>query len=343
MNNKIYYLKRGDIKMKSIFKKVNLFFLALILLFGTSHIALNKVSGKSIENKYVISDHFRERYYPRQGSNYSRYYESQSSGTSISLPIDTEKSENWAGYIDTPKSSGTLYKSVSGSWTVPSISTSKGSNASAAQWIGLGGSSSSDLLQMGTIEEIQKGQPVAVVFWEKLPNVAQNITTIPVNSTISASIYRESSFKWNLTFTAVEPNGEKITKTIQTTLTSSYENGIGTSAEWINEDPSNENSQLYPLADTGTVKFENAKVNGKSLNDSSNTVQPIAMEYSNGSIAIYPSSLGADGESFTTTTNINQTGNFTRYSRNEHRNPRYNFHFQNSDFNDSKPVRRYFN
>ncbi|WP_347707518.1 G1 family glutamic endopeptidase [Clostridium sp. cel8] len=224
-----------------------------------------------------------------------------------------------------------MYTSVSGSWTVPSISSSN-PNASAAQWIGLGGYSSSDLLQMGTIEKLQNGQTVAEVFWEQLPDSAESIMTIPVNSTISVTISKESSLVWNLTFTVTTPNGTTETKTITKELTSSYENGIGTSAEWINEDPSNQYSKLFPLGNTGTVKFQSAKVNGNSIDDSSNVVHPIAMEYSNGSIAIYPSSLGADGESFTTTTNTNPNTNFNGYSRRIRRiiNHIGNFQFGNT-------------
>ncbi|WP_175412949.1 hypothetical protein [Clostridium sp. AWRP] len=68
----------------------------------------------------------------------------------------------------------------------------------------------------------------------------------------------------------------------------------------------------------GTVKYQSAMVNGTLLNASSNKVNPVAMELSNENVVIYPSTIGTDGESFTTTTNTNSTSrqrfdNFPRH------------------------------
>ena len=63
--------------------------------------------------------------------------QSQGTATNVTLPANTQKSGNWGGYIVTPTSSDSGYSSVSGAWTVPSISASQ-QNAAAAQWIGLG-------------------------------------------------------------------------------------------------------------------------------------------------------------------------------------------------------------
>lgn len=229
--------------------------------------------------------------------------QSQNTITTTNLPYNTQGSGNWAGYIATHTSNNS-YTSVSGSWTVPNISASQ-RDAVAAQWIGLGGVNSTDLLQMGTMEQIENGQPMAEVFWEKLPDVSQNVMSVPIGSTINASISNSSSSSsiWNLTFTAHTPEGKTETQTIPVTLDSAYAQGIGTSAEWISEDPSDQNSQLIPLADMGTVKYQSALVNGQPLNTLGNNVQPVAMVSSDGTVMISPSELGTDGESFTTTTN----------------------------------------
>ncbi|WP_242832400.1 G1 family glutamic endopeptidase [Desulfosporosinus orientis] len=230
---------------------------------------------------------------------------------SVSLPENTQVSSNWAGYIVTPSFSGDPYNSVSGTWTVPNITASQ-EDALAAQWIGLGGVLSSDLLQMGTIEQIQNGEPVADVFWEQLPSAAQTIMTVPIGATITASISKATDSTWNLSFTV---NGETPTQTIPSvTLDESYAQGIGTSAEWISEDPSNANGQLYPLADMGTVQYQDAMANDNPINDSTNTVQPVALVSRNGSVLITPSELGADGQSFSTSviaanTQINTNSN----------------------------------
>ncbi|AGK95790.1 G1 family glutamic endopeptidase [Clostridium pasteurianum] len=233
----------------------------------------------------------------------------QNNITTTSLPNNTEGSSNWSGYIATP-TSNSGYTSISGSWTVPNISESQ-RNAVAAQWIGLGGVNSTDLLQMGTMEQIENGQPMAEVFWEQLPDVSQNVMSVPIGSIINVSISNSSSSSsiWNLTFTVRTPGGKTQTQTIPVTLDSSYAQGIGTSAEWISEDPSNQNSQLIPLANMGIVKYQSALVNGQPLNALGNNVQPVAMVSSNGTVMISPSELGTDGESFTTTTSTTATTN----------------------------------
>lgn len=218
----------------------------------------------------------------------------------LSLPANTQTSGNWAGYIDEPVTQSAGYTSVSGNWTVPAI---QGSEQSlAAQWIGLGGVSTQSLLQTGTIEQEENGQTVATVFWEKLPATAQNVMTVPVGSTINASIFQSTGSKWEVEFTAHTPAGKTLSKTIAVSLDSSYAGQIGTSAEWISEDPSNASGQLYPLANAGTVKFSQAQVNHSPLKSTKNKTGPIALTDGAGNVLIAPSDIGADGASFSTTT-----------------------------------------
>ncbi|MCI1943955.1 G1 family glutamic endopeptidase [Clostridium luticellarii] len=302
--------------MKNILKKLQILFLALFVVLGSgsgSAIAAEQFSSTA-SGSCILSN-----YYSRRDIVQSIHsYQLQNNTNTVDLPANTEKSGNWAGYVATPASQDDAYTSVSGSWTIPNISANQ-QNALAAQWIGLGGVNSEDLLQMGTIEEIENGQPIANVFWEKLPDASQNVMSIPIGSAISVTISKVSDSTWNLTFTAVTPEGETVNKTISTTLDSSYEQGIGTSAEWISEDPSNQYSQLLPLANTDTVKYQSMKVNGNSLNDSSNNVHPVAMVSKSGNIAIYPSEIGTDGESFTTTTNSTDTSDTSSIPNFRHR------------------------
>jgi hypothetical protein len=293
--------------MKAILKKALIVCLAVIVGLGTTS-AINKIPVQHLtNNQYVL---FRNSSHDKLiRSPYDK--NAQDSTTIISLPENTQESSNWAGYIVTP-TSNTGYTSVSGSWTVPNISVTQ-QNAVAAQWIGLGGVNSSDLLQMGTIEQIENGQPTAEVFWEKLPDVAQSVLSVPIGSTINVNISpsSSSSLTWNLTFTVTMSSGETQTQTISTTLDSSYAQGIGTSAEWISEDPSNASGQLYPLANMGTVKYQTAMVDGQPINASGNNVEPVAMVSSNKTILISPSTLSTDGQSFTTTSSnsTNSTSN----------------------------------
>jgi hypothetical protein len=291
--------------MKIKLIKFQIVALAAFVVLGTSSL-VNGISDLPTINTQVPSNYVLSRDYPHKRFPVPKIRQSQSTATNLSLAENTQGSKNWAGYIATP-SSNSSYTSVSGSWTVPNISASQ-KNALAAQWIGLGGVSSSDLLQIGTVEQIENGQPVAELFWEQLPSTAQNVMTVPIGSTISASIApsADSSSTWNLTFTI---NGQSQTQVIPpVTLSSSYAQGIGTSAEWISEDPSNQNGQLYPLANMGTVSYRSAMVNGKLLDSPGNQVQPVAMISQNGNVLIAPSALGTDGESFSTnviSSNIN--------------------------------------
>ncbi|WP_088187491.1 G1 family glutamic endopeptidase [Desulfosporosinus sp. FKA] len=301
-------------KIKSIKIKSQILALAVLVGLGacslTNGVPIPTATNQKLASAFEMSRNFQHKRMPMP-----HLQEPQSSNIATTLPENTQGSENWAGYINTPNT-GESYKSVSGSWTVPSISANQ-PDAVAAQWIGLGGVSSSDLLQMGTIEEIENGQPVAKVFWEELPSTAQNVMTVPIGATISASIApsTDSSSTWTLTFTI---NGNTPSQTIPpVTLSSDYAQEIGTSAEWISEDPSNQNGQLYPLANMGSITYHSAMVNGQSLKSIGN-VQPVALVSQSGNVLIAPSELGSDGESFSTNVvnSATNTGTGQGYRRN---------------------------
>lgn len=81
------------------------------------------------------------------------------------------------------------------------------------------------------------------------------------NSTLFGAM-DSSTNVWDLTYMVTTPDGRTQAQTITVTLNSTYAQEIGTLAEWISEDTSNENSQLYPLANMGTVNYSSAKVDG---------------------------------------------------------------------------------
>ncbi|HVJ49289.1 G1 family glutamic endopeptidase [Desulfitobacterium sp.] len=314
--------------MKNLIRKIEI--VALAVALGASTLIPGVPLNQATNDAYVLAG------YNIQGHSAPNVQSQQGTTDTVSLPAHTESSENWAGYIATPTSNND-YTSISGSWTVPNITASQ-TNALAAQWIGLGGVLTTDLLQMGTIEQMENGQAVAEIFWEKLPDVAQSVITVPIGSTINAGISEAegSSSSWNLTYTVKTPEGETQTQTIPVTLDSSYTQKIGTSAEWISEDPSNQKSQLYPLADMGTVTYNSALVEGQPLNSSDNKVNPVAMVSKNGNVLIAPSTLGNDGESFSTTViatnNNNSSPSVKGHNPNSNQgripNNRRHFHFQ---------------
>jgi hypothetical protein len=282
--------------MKKTFEKLTALVLAILIGLGTGIVAgdIHAEASDSSMPIFIMASDFGTRH-----DGKTETLGAQTASSSVSLPADTVSSSNWAGYVDTP-ASGDSYTSVSASWTVPDISDSFEGSA-AAQWVGLGGYSTSDLLQIGTLEYISGGEVCYAVFYEKLPDVAQQIADISAGSSITASVSEaeDSSDTWNLTYTVVTASGNTETSTVSVTLDSSYAEEIGTSAEWISEDPATGNNQLYPMADMGTITYTSATVNGDALNASDNTVEPIAL-VSNNEVLMYPSSVGADGMSFST-------------------------------------------
>ncbi|WP_134158125.1 G1 family glutamic endopeptidase [Alicyclobacillus sacchari] len=217
----------------------------------------------------------------------------------LALPVGTQGSANWSGYIANPNGSNG-YTSATGNWVVPTISGADG--AMAAQWIGLGGVENADLLQIGTTEQMMNGQEEADVFWEKLPAAAHSIMSIPVGSSVAASIEKGGGSDWVLSIQVKTPSGQTENKNVSVSISNQYAANIGTSAEWISEDPSTVQGNLYPLANAGTVQFTNATVDGQPISASGNSVQPVAMVDQTGNVLISPSNLGSDGESFSTST-----------------------------------------
>ncbi len=217
--------------------------------------------------------------------------------TQLSFPARAGTSQNWAGYVVQPSTQSSGESSVTGTWTVPSIS---GRNGNDAQWIGLGGVSSHDLLQMGTVEQMQNGQQTSYVFWEKLPHSARQMLPVTVGEKVSAQIIPAGQNIWHLQVTVTPSSGQAYTKTVAVKLNSTYASGVETSAEWISEDPSNQSQSLLPLGNMGTIAYQNALVNGQPIASAGNQIEPLEMVGGMGSPEIVPTKLGANGESFST-------------------------------------------
>ncbi len=173
-----------------------------------------------------------------------------------------QNSQNWAGYEVTSHT----YRSVSASWQVPEMVRTHGV---AAQWIGLGGVNSHELVQTGTIEQ-QTGNsgPTADVFVEKLPNHAQNIMSVPLGSQISASITPTGNNQWTLSVSA-RYNGQTRSKSVTMDVSPRYAQGMETSAEWIFEDPANTQGSLYHLGKTKPVTFSHVEANSQAVGSAS--------------------------------------------------------------------------
>lgn len=231
----------------------------------------------------------------------------QTVNPSLNSEASSTTSYNWAGYIST----GGTFTSVGGTWTVPQPENSSNFSADAT-WIGIGGISSSDLIQTGTEAIISSsGQIIYQAWYELLPNTSQAAAiTINPGDSITASITQTQTGQWAIMLTD-NTNGQNF----QTVV--SYDSSLS-SAEWIEEMPSSTGG-FIPLDNFGTAKFYNgwAVKDGTTVNISESQAQTITMLNASNEILASPSAIGTDGGSFTvtrTTAAVSDTSSVIPYS-----------------------------
>lgn len=202
-------------------------------------------------------------------------------------------SKNWSGYNAT----GGTYTGVGGTWIVPN-SDSNGLGFSAdATWVGIGGVSSTNLIQAGTQTILTNGTTSYQAWYELLPTSSRKIPlTVNPGDSITISITNQSGNTWNISFL-----NNTSGKNYQTSVT--YYSSLS-SAEWIEEAPSMGRS-IIPLDNFGSVHFSDLWTikNGVKVNPSETNATPVSMANPLGQILAQSSVLGNDGASFT----INRT------------------------------------
>jgi len=178
---------------------------------------------------------------------------------SASTDVQTASSANWSGYVVGGSSSGTKFKSVSGSWVVPTAKCSSGQGDSSF-WVGIGGSGSSDtqaLEQDGTEVDCNSDGSASYFAWyEMVPSPPVKVDmAVHAGDHISAKVTVDGT---NVTMQLNNSTtGGSYDKTFQ------MSNPDTTSAEWIAEAPSTCSGDLstctpLPLADFGTAQFSGA-------------------------------------------------------------------------------------
>jgi Peptidase A4 family len=198
-------------------------------------------------------------------------------------------SQNWSGYV----ASGGAFTAVRGTWTVPTVSAT-GTGVDAT-WAGIGGATTTDLIQAGTQAVVDNGVVQYSAWIETLPQASQTVPlTVNAGDSVTVSITEQSNNVWNITIQDVTSAGS-YTGTV--TYTSS-----GSSAEWIEEAPSSGRG-IVLLDQFGTVHFTNASTveNQKTLTPAAAGATSIAMINNSGVQLAIPSALGADGASFSVT------------------------------------------
>ncbi|HTB48506.1 MAG TPA: G1 family glutamic endopeptidase, partial [Verrucomicrobiae bacterium] len=203
-------------------------------------------------------------------------------------------STNWSGYLAATGS----FTAVSGSW-VATPATGNGSTTSAdATWIGIGGVTTSDLIQVGTQNIIAaNGQVSTAAFYELLPSVSQPVSgvTVSAGDSMTASITEISSGQWTISITD-RTDGQSDTFSV------SYASSLS-SAEWIEEDPSYSFRRQIPFDNFHEAAFTSGSTidNGVTVTIAASTAQPVTMVNNANQTVAVPSVIGGDGASFTVT------------------------------------------
>lgn len=203
---------------------------------------------------------------------------------------------NWGGYAVATNFSSPqpVITAVGASWTVPQISISS-SDTFSAIWVGIGGTFSTSLIQVGTEQDCINGQIVYSAWYELLPQNSRTIADMIIspgdNITASVAMENGSLDAWTINIRDLS-NGQNFHQTF-------FYYSSQLSAEWIVERPT-VNGQLSSLADFGQIIMSNctATVNGITGNlGDFNFIQTL-LENNQGSSLLDSSDISADHSSF---------------------------------------------
>ena len=206
-------------------------------------------------------------------------------GTAASV---TSSSSNWSGYA----ANGGTFTSVTATWTVPTVTaTSTGADAT---WVGIGGLSSTDLIQAGTQAMVDGSGTVEYSSWiEMLPQSSRNVPlSVSAGDSVTVTIAHQSGSDWLITMKN-NTTGGTYNVTVQYRSSNS-------SAEWVQEAPS-VGRGLISLDQFGTVQFSGASAvrDGKTMSLAALGAKAITMINGQGQAIAQPSTIATDGSSFT--------------------------------------------
>jgi len=218
--------------------------------------------------------------------------------------VTVSDSTNWSGYAVI----GAAFTHARGSWTVPTVDCSSTPNTYAAFWVGIDGWTSDTVEQTGTDSDCDGKTPSYYAWYEFYPAGSVLISSLSVAPGDQMAA-------------AVAFSGSEFTVTIKNETTGKLFSKKGTvsgakrsSAEWIAEAPCCTNAGgILPLSDFGTVSFgedytaisdtnyaQDSSTLG-TINAFGTNVQEAIMVSTKGVDEAVPSSLSADGTSFTVT------------------------------------------
>jgi hypothetical protein len=230
-------------------------------------------------------------------------------------------SSNWSGYaLQDANAAGLQFTSVTGSWKVPVTKCTGASAASAAFWVGLGGSSESatGLEQTGTAADCTSGTARYYAWYEILPAAA---IEVPLKVKPGDQITTSVNVKGTTVLVQIKNRTRKtsFTKALQVAAPDL------SSAEWVAEAPASCTASgqcmVLPLANFGSVTFTSAAAIASShpgtLTDPTWAADAISLvpQQQGGRFSALtttagatPGALSADGRSFGVSWVPNATG-----------------------------------
>jgi hypothetical protein len=218
-------------------------------------------------------------------------------GQVLPLQGGTTDSLNWSGYAVTPSSPNVT--AVSSTFTVPAAGLAPA--GFAATWTGIGGFSTSDLIQAGTGEQSLPSNPLLgpqyYAWYELLPASETQLTgctgdancTVTPGNNITVNISQVSGNTWSISMT--DAGHWSWSKNV--TYSSSE-----SSAEWILEAPTL--VAQTTLANVGTAHF--GPTSSYTAGGATHTIaagNPTQIDLGTGAVnEATPSALASDGQSF---------------------------------------------
>jgi hypothetical protein len=176
----------------------------------------------------------------------------------LSKHNDTQSSANWSGYVTAP---GSGITGVTSTFRVPDVNPLP--PGFSANWTGIGGWNTSDLIQAGTSQDALEGD---YAWYELLPDTETPLTnctgdsncTVNAGDSISVDIHKVTGSTWSISM----QDGNSWSWQQNVTYNSSE-----SSAEWIFEAPTLAVVQTIP-ANTGTNYFAlNGFTDGSGTHD----------------------------------------------------------------------------
>jgi len=204
------------------------------------------------------------------------------------------ESSNWSGYVAT---GAAPYKSVSTSWIQPAVNCSTTPNSYSAFWAGIDGDTSSTVEQDGTQAECAGRTAEYVGWYETYPNPAYAFGgTVAPGDLLTSTVVSNSPTSFTLTLSDKPASSKTAPWSATTTQTVSSPAALS-SAEVIAEAPSS-NYGILPLADFGTVNFQNPLI-GTTPFASASGLTAIEMVNNRGQVEALPGTISSTGFSDT--------------------------------------------